>query len=289
MAKFHINKHGVPAPCRAKSGNCPLGGEETHFNTKEEAQKSLDEKNKKLFGLMPEEKSGYSHRNEQLDKLATPEEKMNYVVQDFSKNVLNEDKIDEAGAHMSGEARNEQYEQSSFYHLAAEYLLYDKAKQGDNAEIVAEGDSDRINELFLRHYEAGVAWDDMEFYAEVDGEVFDFPYKYYSFDPTMEYGEEAVREIFEYNKKPTVNINDFSSKEEFEAYTKEYKNSYETFKSTFENQLKSFKEIAQAQKNVVELVENSWREAQNYVDWNKISPDAKKEFIQKTFADFISN
>ena len=26
MAKFHINKHGVPAPCKAKPGNCPLGG-----------------------------------------------------------------------------------------------------------------------------------------------------------------------------------------------------------------------------------------------------------------------
>lgn len=288
MAKFHINKHGVPAPCRAKSGNCPLGGEETHFNTREEAQKSLDKKNKELFGLMPEEKSGYSYRNEQLDKLATTEEKMNYVVQDFSKNVLNKKKVDQAGAHMSREARMEQYEQSSFYHLAAEPLLYAKVKQGDNAEIVEEGDSDRINEIFLEHYEDG-AWVNLEFYAESDGEVLDFPYKYGSFDPTMEYGEEATREIFRYNKGRPVTINDFPSKEAFDEYVEEYENLYETFKSTFENQLKSFKEIAQAQKNVVELVENSWREAQNYVDWNKISPDAKKEFIQKTFAEFISN
>lgn len=33
MARFHINKHGVPAPCKAKSGNCPLGGDEKHYNS----------------------------------------------------------------------------------------------------------------------------------------------------------------------------------------------------------------------------------------------------------------
>lgn len=38
MSKFHINKHGVPAPCRAKEGNCPLGGEESHFKSQEDAQ-----------------------------------------------------------------------------------------------------------------------------------------------------------------------------------------------------------------------------------------------------------
>ena len=41
MSKFHINKHGVPAPCRATKGNCPYGGSdgaENHFNTEEEAQ-----------------------------------------------------------------------------------------------------------------------------------------------------------------------------------------------------------------------------------------------------------
>lgn len=41
MTKYHINNHGVPAPCRAKKGNCPYGGSdgtENHFNTEEEAQ-----------------------------------------------------------------------------------------------------------------------------------------------------------------------------------------------------------------------------------------------------------
>ena len=38
MSKFHINKHGGPAPCRAKEGNCPLGGEESHLKSQEDAQ-----------------------------------------------------------------------------------------------------------------------------------------------------------------------------------------------------------------------------------------------------------
>ncbi len=54
MAKFHINKHGVPAPCKAKPGNCPLGGDETHFNSLEEAQVAADKMNEEKHGLLSE-------------------------------------------------------------------------------------------------------------------------------------------------------------------------------------------------------------------------------------------
>ena len=54
MAKFHINKHGVPAPCKAKLGNCPLGGDETHFGSQEEAQKAIDKINEEKHGLLSE-------------------------------------------------------------------------------------------------------------------------------------------------------------------------------------------------------------------------------------------
>lgn len=42
MAKFHISKNGKPAPCNAKSGNCPLGGESEHYSTREEANKAIE-------------------------------------------------------------------------------------------------------------------------------------------------------------------------------------------------------------------------------------------------------
>lgn len=55
MSKFHINKHGVPAPCKATKGNCPLGGdsgEEAHFDTAAEAQAHVDEVNQKEHGWL---------------------------------------------------------------------------------------------------------------------------------------------------------------------------------------------------------------------------------------------
>lgn len=68
MAKFHINKHGVPAPCKAKIGNCPLGGEESHFNTQEEAQEHADIKSKEEFGLLVTT-SSKDNSKEKLQKL----------------------------------------------------------------------------------------------------------------------------------------------------------------------------------------------------------------------------
>lgn len=53
MTKFHINKKGVPAVCRAKKGNCPFGGENEHYNTKEEAEIAAQEKNSKENSLLP--------------------------------------------------------------------------------------------------------------------------------------------------------------------------------------------------------------------------------------------
>lgn len=53
MAKFHINKHGVPAPCRATEGNCPLGGEGEHFDKIEDAQAHADKVNAKNHGTLP--------------------------------------------------------------------------------------------------------------------------------------------------------------------------------------------------------------------------------------------
>lgn len=51
MSKFHISKDGVPRQCKAM-GSCPLGGEDTHFATQEEAQSFADKKNAEEFGLI---------------------------------------------------------------------------------------------------------------------------------------------------------------------------------------------------------------------------------------------
>lgn len=53
VARYHINKHGVPAICRAKPGNCPLGGDESHFSSQEEAQEHADKINSQEHGVLP--------------------------------------------------------------------------------------------------------------------------------------------------------------------------------------------------------------------------------------------
>lgn len=53
MPRYHINKHGVPAPCKAEDGKCPLGGTTSHFTSKQDAQIFIDSKNKSSHGLLP--------------------------------------------------------------------------------------------------------------------------------------------------------------------------------------------------------------------------------------------
>lgn len=55
MSKFHINKKGIPAPCKAKKGNCPLGGadgKQNHFDNMEDAQAFADQENEKKYGII---------------------------------------------------------------------------------------------------------------------------------------------------------------------------------------------------------------------------------------------
>ena len=52
MSKFHINKHGVPAPCKATKGNCPLGGDDSHFRSEEEAQAFVNNRMENEYGLL---------------------------------------------------------------------------------------------------------------------------------------------------------------------------------------------------------------------------------------------
>lgn len=54
MVKYHINSKGVPAICKAKLGNCPLGDDNKHFNTTEGAQAYANKENEEKYELLPE-------------------------------------------------------------------------------------------------------------------------------------------------------------------------------------------------------------------------------------------
>lgn len=52
MAKYHIKKDGTPGICRAKVGNCPLGGEENHYDSIEDARFEAERINDEKYGLV---------------------------------------------------------------------------------------------------------------------------------------------------------------------------------------------------------------------------------------------
>lgn len=52
MSRWHNGPNG-PGVCRAKSGNCPFGGEDSHFDSKEEAGEVYNEQNASEFGILP--------------------------------------------------------------------------------------------------------------------------------------------------------------------------------------------------------------------------------------------
>lgn len=70
--RYHISKSGVPAACQAKKRMCPLGGDDKHFATKEEAQAEADKifakkypmnKKKETLGAKFAERRRESRRN----------------------------------------------------------------------------------------------------------------------------------------------------------------------------------------------------------------------------------
>ena len=87
MSRFHINKHGVPAPCKAEHGKCPLGDNSEHFSSQEEAQNYIDDKFVSEFGLL-----GDVNRPSEPQTL---NEKLSKVFNQKDVEILN--KLDEAG------------------------------------------------------------------------------------------------------------------------------------------------------------------------------------------------
>ena len=61
MGKFHINREGVPAPCKAEKGRCPFGGSDRHFDSLEEAEGFVQKVYDEQFGLL-----GVEARNEHI-------------------------------------------------------------------------------------------------------------------------------------------------------------------------------------------------------------------------------
>lgn len=66
MTKYHINKYGLPAICKAQEGNCPIGDANRHFETRAEAKEHADTEAEKEHGFLP----GLNSLNERRAKMA---------------------------------------------------------------------------------------------------------------------------------------------------------------------------------------------------------------------------
>lgn len=55
MTKYHIKKDGTPGVCRAKNGNCPLGGSESHYDSMNEAQEAAQLQMEEKYGVISEQ------------------------------------------------------------------------------------------------------------------------------------------------------------------------------------------------------------------------------------------
>lgn len=166
MARYHINKHGVPAPCRAKKGNCPLGGDESHFDNKEDAQIHADKQNESKFSFLPKynheaiaEIQGYgrfkdkdvhvdydgkSFEGKVIGSYEHPHdtEKDGIIIQDEEGNVkhikkhrMEREPIDITGLDPNGAARKRQWEISSESEFDGPYVYDGRGFEHYDGEI----------------------------------------------------------------------------------------------------------------------------------------------------------
>ena len=52
MPKYHINRNGMPAICRAEKRPCPLGGPDEHYDSEIEAEAAAFRKMAKASGML---------------------------------------------------------------------------------------------------------------------------------------------------------------------------------------------------------------------------------------------
>lgn len=92
MAKFHINSKGIPAPCHAKKGNCPFGGEDSHYDNMEKAKEEAHKRNEAEHSILPVNSPSTRYTNQDLKYSINPILKM--ISNDVSVELNSGEKVD---------------------------------------------------------------------------------------------------------------------------------------------------------------------------------------------------
>lgn len=188
MSKYHIDKNGKPALCKATERPCPLGGDDTHFPTIEEAQTYVDEKNAEKFGIFPVEDE---HADGDYQEMLTDEAMM----------VFEEMSVSEKMAEMlkAGISWDEPY------HLTSEELNEVFVNPADAAKAVAYGKFDPEDDFFR-----------LDGYGNLESLTFD------------ELDEELLQYKYEVAKHGVLNNTTLriEAEERVEEYYNDYKENY---------------------------------------------------------------
>mgnify|MGYP001075635259 CR=1 FL=1 len=168
MSKFHINKNGVPAPCRAKEGNCPYGGSDSHYDTYEEAQKAATAKLESEHGLLATAETKNPEYEAKIDEVFTEVakylEKMDYDSRpdydEFSREIEAADDLvrkyfkakieakkegkdlDEVGKEFRGKFDTPEVDKDSFYSI-------EPYGEADFREVWTSSSEDAYNEALM--------------------------------------------------------------------------------------------------------------------------------------------
>lgn len=150
MSKFHINKHGVPAPCKATKGNCPLGGNDSHFSSEEEAQTFVNNRMESEYGLLggtpSPEKMNYENIIEKinngdydikntLNKKQYPE---NYVFDENKSVKWNKEEVVRQNEEIKKAIKSKFDGQKQFKRDAIQYILSGNKLNEKQAERIYE-------------------------------------------------------------------------------------------------------------------------------------------------------
>lgn len=115
--KFHIDKNGKPAVCHAKKMPCPLGGEESHFESEEKAQIEADYRNEAEIILSEEYSETILKRHKK-----NPVIRQQLVLEYGTKIPYDNDYRVREAQILNGQYLEEAFKEESTRKIAEEYL-----------------------------------------------------------------------------------------------------------------------------------------------------------------------
>lgn len=167
MAKWHLNQAtGDYNKCTAKPGNCPIGGgDDQHFNTKQEAQqaseKFLEEKYGSFSHNSREVKETQTKQVEQMEKICNQLDDTGYrVLKSYSNLIVRnmvENRPQEAKKFMDKTVKEAQDTSGEF---SSVYNFEWKMGVKNLPETIQADDKDTISKRLRVLYEASEFFDD---------------------------------------------------------------------------------------------------------------------------------